>query len=195
MTQIPEQSCRKNGFHLFKKMLDEHTSKIFNEEERTILAINLEKGIFNACVKNILSQNNGSRPMYWNASFRNNFYIPTFLHIYSNLNPSNIVGNKNLLPKFLSKEFTIDYLCQEMSAEEMFPERYIEYYQELDEELEKIKRQKQQLENTVGILTCGKCKSNKTTYYQMQTRSAKIGHYSKLLKVFASEVFRFIWIF
>ena len=28
------------------------------------------------------------------------------------------------------------------------------------------------LEAYEGILTCGKCKSNKTDYYQMQTRSA-----------------------
>lgn len=182
--KIPAQSCRKNGYNLFKKLLDTHANKT-KEKERIALAINLERGIFNACVKK-------TKGLYWNSNFKNAIYIPTFLHIYSNLNPSNIVGNTNLLSKLLSNEITIDYLCQDMSSEEMFPERYIEFYQEQDEELAKIERQKKQLEGTVGLHKCGKCKSNKTTYYQLQTRSAdepkNHGFKSKLLKVIASEI-------
>jgi DNA-directed RNA polymerase subunit M/transcription elongation factor TFIIS len=162
---IPAQSCRKNGYNLFKKLLDTHANKT-KEKERIALAINLERGVFNACVKK-------TKGLYWNSNFKNAIYIPTFLHIYSNLNPSNNVGNCKLLPRLLSNEFTIDYLCQEMSSEEMFPERYIEFYKEQDEELAKIERQKRQVEGACESLhKCGKCKSKKTTYYEMQTRSA-----------------------
>lgn len=162
--KIPIQSCRKNGYNLFKKLLDGHAT-FLKETEKIAWAINLEKGVFNSCVKQ-------SKQTYWNSTFRNTIYIPKFLHIYSNLNPSNNVRNCNLLQRLLSNQFTIDYLCQEMTAEEMFPERYIEFYQEQNEEIAKIERQKRQLEGTVGLHKCGRCKSNKTTYYQLQTRSA-----------------------
>lgn len=182
---IPEQNCRKNGYYLFKKILDNHAPHL-EELKKESLAINLEKGIFNAAVKKFLYGN--PKHTFWTTTFRNDFYIPIFLHIYSNLNPSNIVNNTQLLPRFLSNNFSIDYLCQEMSAEEMFPQRYYDYHNEQNEELEKIERHKKQLETTFGIFKCGRCKSNKTTYYEMQTRSAKIGHYSTILKVFASKV-------
>jgi DNA-directed RNA polymerase subunit M/transcription elongation factor TFIIS len=84
----------------------------------------------------------------------------------------------------VSQQISIDYLCQEMSSEEMFPERYQEFYQEQNEELEKIEAHKKQLDSTVGMFKCGRCKSNKTTYYQLQTRSAKIGHIVNMLVKF-----------
>lgn len=39
-------------------------------------------------------------------------------------------------------------------------------------DMDREKRKAAEDEEYVGILTCGKCKSNRTTYYQMQTRSA-----------------------
>ena len=35
-----------------------------------------------------------------------------------------------------------------------------------------------------GMHRCTKCKTYKTTYYQLQTRSAKFGYKSKLLKTY-----------
>jgi transcription elongation factor S-II len=160
----PQQVNRKRGYTMLFDLFSKNTD--LPNDEITKLAINLERGIFNACV----SQKD-SKTVFWNNSFRDQ-YISHFLHIYHNLNPLSHIGNPNLLKRFLNKEFSIDQLCREMTGEDMFPERYYDYHQIQQEELDKIEVQKKQLEGVVGIHFCGKCKTNKTTYYQLQTRSA-----------------------
>lgn len=160
----PQQINRKQGCNMLLDLFSKNTN--LSNDEITKLAINLERGIFNACV----SQKD-SKTVFWNNSFRDQ-YISHFLHIYHNLNPISHVGNPNLLRRFLNKEFSIDQLCQEMTGEDMFPERYYEYHQEQQEELDKIEAHKAMLNKVSGLFRCGKCKQNKTTYYQLQTRSA-----------------------
>lgn len=160
----PQQVTRKRGYNMLLTLFSKHTD--LPTDEKIKLAINLERGIFNACV----SQKD-SKTIFWNNSFRDQ-YISHFLHIYHNLNPNGHVGNPNLLRRFLDKEFSIDYLCREMSGEDMFPERYYEYHQEQQEELDKIEAHKAMLNQVTGLFRCGKCKQNKTTYYQLQIRGA-----------------------
>ena len=38
--------------------------------------------------------------------------------------------------------------------------------------MEQEAKKKHTEDNKIGIFTCGKCKSQNTTYYEMQTRSA-----------------------
>jgi transcription elongation factor S-II len=165
---IPEGSTRKRGYEMLKNVFDKHVDGL-SEEDRTKLAINVERGIFNSCVSK-----KDYKTMYWNSQFRDQ-YSSHFLHIYHNLNPDSHVKNPHLLKRLVTGDFTIDYLCKQMSAEEMFPEMYYEYHHEQDEELRKIEAQKELLNTTTGLFRCGKCKQNKTTYYQLQIRSADEG--------------------
>ena len=61
-----------------------------------------------------------------------------------------------------------------MTAEQLWPEgpmaKSIVKHRELDMQREMNKMKED--EDYEGLLTCPKCKSRKTTYYQMQTRSA-----------------------
>jgi transcription elongation factor S-II len=60
-------------------------------------------------------------------------------------------------------------LCS-YGPDKLFPERYNEimstYKSDISKEVVK------QDENVEGLFKCGRCKTYKTTYYQMQTRSA-----------------------
>ena len=76
----------------------------------------------------------------------------------------NIKHSKTLKERIKSKEVSIDNLTK-LSFEDMMPERY--------EEINKrrIKMETTQF-NFEGLYKCEKCNSKKTTYYQLQTRSA-----------------------
>lgn len=161
---IPEGCTRKKGYEMLKKIFDNHTD--LNECDKMKLAINIERGIYKYCVLH-----KTEKLIFWNSEFRDK-YIVHFLHIYHNLNPSSHVGNPLLLKRLLSNDFSIDYLCNQMDSEEMFPEMYYQYHKEQDDELRKIEAHKESLNNVTGLFKCGKCKQNKTTYYQLQTRSA-----------------------
>ena len=65
-------------------------------------------------------------------------------------------------------------------SEKLFPSRYYEIIKEY--EAQKPKFSKPVEPTNDGAHFCGKCKTHKTTYYQLQTRSAKlIGWKSTLL--------------
>ena len=129
------------------------------------LCQNLEKCIFNWAVKKTRSL--GDQPSWDNQAFKERYKI-RFLDIQFNMRlPDNDLAEK--LKKGLVKPTEVVNMkpCQihtfGISA------------------ITKIKRnieaQRREVDNTedpdyVGLFRCGKCRSKKTTYYQMQTRSA-----------------------
>jgi transcription elongation factor S-II len=89
--------------------------------------------------------------------------------VISNVDPDGYVGNDGLLTRLVDGEFKphdIPY----MKCEEVFPERWKDI---LDI---KVKQEYNLLHMRVEAKTtlykCSKCKNNKTTYSEMQTRSA-----------------------
>ena len=122
-------------------------------------SINLEKSIFNwsineAYQKKILKK--------WDNHRFVNIYLTRFKSIYFNLSPDimNQISEKQILSKNVGF----------MTHQELNPGKWKNLIDA------KIKRDKSKFENKVeaatDTFTCKKCKSNKCTYYQMQTRSA-----------------------
>lgn len=134
--------------------------------------INLERGIFNYAIKSYSNTQNKSR--IWNDEFEY-IYKERFRHIYFNLLPSGrgSLKNENLIKRYLiDKEFTEEYLCESMTAEEMFPEFWSKFNHNRNKEIEDYMEFKKTEDLKDGLLKCGRCKSYKTEYTEKQTRSA-----------------------
>lgn len=128
-------------------------------EDNTI-CINLEKGVFNYSVKEANSRK--IVPKWDNAQFVQ-IYLDRLRSIYLNLK------NEDLLKQIKSKEITAQNMAS-MSHQEMNPE----HWKILIEQ--KIKRDSNRFNTNIQASTdmyvCRKCKSRRSSYYEMQTRSA-----------------------
>lgn len=182
MSNSQQNELRQHVYNKFKNLLlsfVEENSIDHEVDDIDKISKNLEINILNLAIKSIDK-----------ASFKNpvftRFYKDTFLHIFSNLDPNSYVGNLNLIFRFLIlKEIDCKKLvsmeeinCKKlvnMTNQELFPERYEEYYANQKAE-EKIKLKME--EEVIGIHKCGKCAADKKTniynteHYQLQTRSA-----------------------
>lgn len=131
-------------------------------------AINLERGIFNYAITIYTSKKLNDT---WNDEF-NWIYIDRAVKIYINLNPDGPLQNKNLLPRLLKGEINEFDLCF-LNSEQLFPERWKELLEKYTKDLVDDSPTPIKLEDRPdGFLKCGKCKSYKTSYYQLQTRSS-----------------------
>lgn len=113
------------------------------------VAVNLEKSIYNWCLNKCKELS--IEPNYENDNFLN-IYVQRFMEIFDYLE------NHDYKTKVLNKEI----LSKDMGFihyKEIDPEQWkpVVYENESDSE---------------GIFKCMKCKSQKTTYYSLQTRSA-----------------------
>ena len=135
-----------------RKKLNE---KIQNEKNST----NLEKGIFNYTLK---EANNRKIIKKWDNSYFIQIYLDHLHSIILNLN-DNIIKNMN---NNSIKSHSVAF----MTHQELFPEKWCHLIDA------KSKRDKNKFETNMAAatdtFTCRKCKGNKCTYYQMQTRSA-----------------------
>jgi transcription elongation factor S-II len=122
-------------------------------------SINLEKAIFNYSLKE--ADNNKVFKKWDNHKFVL-LYLNKLRSVYTNLTLEilNKLSNGDI------KSFSIAF----MTHQELVPQRWAELIEN------KMKRDKSKYENNIEAATdtfqCRKCKSNKCTYYQMQTRSA-----------------------
>ena len=123
-------------------------------------ATNLEIGIFNYCLKEA-TQKKVIRK--WENKYFVQLYIDRLRTIYMNLQ------NKELQNKILEKIIKPEELAF-LTHQEMKPSKWDKYIEA------KMKRDKYKFENNIEAstdsFTCRQCKSNKCSYYQMQTRSA-----------------------
>jgi transcription elongation factor S-II len=129
--------------------------KLKNEKS----SINLEKGIFNYVLK---EADNRKLIKKWDNKFFVQLYLDHLKSILINLTDKwiNAINNNEILPH----NFAF------MSHQEL---NYEKWKQMLEI---KSKRDKNKYECNIAAatdtFTCRKCKNNKCTYYQMQTRSA-----------------------
>lgn len=134
---------------------------VFNEKMNSIIySTNLEIGIFNYCLKEA-SQKKIIRK--WENPYFVEIYIDRFRSIFMNLQKTDLLNNieeKKIKPEDVAF----------MTHQEMRPKKWDKFIET------KIKRDKYKFENNIEAstdsFTCRKCKSNKCSYYQMQTRSA-----------------------
>ena len=108
----------------------------------------------------------------WDNPIFMKMYVNKARSIYTNLKEDSYVKNVKLSQKIRKKKFDIDNIG-EMSYQELYPEHWKKL---LDE---KFKREKVMYEEQEEAMTdqfrCGRCKSRKCTYYELQTRSADEG--------------------
>lgn len=168
---IPTHPVRKKVYEKFQKLLYENISKSeytvdLTDDDLQKMALNLERGIFNWTIKNHTNYRHT-----WNDMFKT-FYINKAVSIYTNLNPDSYIQNKNLLSRMLNKEFNEFDLC-DLEPKDLFPEKWIENTNKFSNKDDDDVTPHVDIDEVPdGMFKCGKCKSMKTTYYQLQIRSA-----------------------
>ena len=137
----------------------EKFSKFFTNDA---MVNNLEKSVFNWAVKNC------THPSWENPSFRH-AYRSKFTGIIVALSAQ----ENDLIDKITSGEIMTRNVAS-MEPDELWPTGPYALAKQRKKAKEAIKDNNSGKlpANYVGMFKCGKCKSMKTTYYQMQTRSA-----------------------
>ena len=134
--------------------------KLNNMIDNTKICENLEKGIYNYTL-DICEQRNLIKK--WSNDYFIIIYIQKVKTILYNLE------NKDLFNKLVNKDIKAHELAF-MTHQEMRPDLWDELI-----ELKKIKDENKfspKIEASTDDFKCGKCKSKKCTFYQLQTRSA-----------------------
>ena len=130
-----------------------------------IEASDLEIGIFNYTLD---YANSYKISLSWTSQLFIDTYINISRSIYSNLKKDSYINNKNLLDKLKNREF-IPHKLPYMSCDEIFPEKWINIIEKQKLKF-KAAYEIKQVAMTDSI-KCGKCKNNKISYYELQTRS------------------------
>lgn len=128
--------------------------------ENKTISTNLEIGIYNYTIKEANSKKIVKK---WENNCFTQIYIDRLRSIYFNLK------NPDLLNQIKSKEVSGQNVAF-MTHQEFEPEKW----QDLIDR--KAKRDSTKFSNNIeastDMFTCKKCKSNRCTYYELQTRSA-----------------------
>lgn len=149
-----------------RTFVSQQLSTIFDPETEKRYIVNIEKSLFNYALKNCMGSHN------WKNKSLRECYKLRWLSLWYNLNHPD---NKNLIERIREgklKTSTIAHAIPsdlwvdgrwhkaDAASKERSAQRYLRTKQaELPEDYE-------------GLNKCGKCKSMRTTYYQLQTRSA-----------------------
>lgn len=163
---IPKHPSRQIVYKKFYNLLEKYNNDYkynYNLEIIQKMSLNIEKGIFNYILQ--YKEDDG-----WNDIIKS-FYTNRAVIIYSNLNPDNYIKNTNLIHRLFKQEFQA-YELPFFDSNKLFPEKYIENMNKYIALQPKIPEAIKIEDLPDGMFKCGKCKSYKTTYYQMQTRSA-----------------------
>lgn len=122
--------------------------------------INLEKSILNHATTKC------REPAWDNPTF-SNVYKHKFLHLQFNLR------NSPVLKRWITEKLVKSKDVVDMRPEELWPDG--PYATVIEQKIIKDLRKTylaQEIKDTEGFFTCARCKSKKTSYYQLQTRSA-----------------------
>jgi transcription elongation factor S-II len=160
---IPKHPYRQNVYNKIFELLTKNNTEQYSYTSDDIqkFALNIERGIFNYAVGN-------SSRSEWDFMFKH-VYTSKAVRIYTNLNPDSYIKNTELIHRFFRKEFT-EFELAKFESEQLFPSRYYELLAQYGTDVSKEVNKPD--ENVQGMFKCGKCKTYKTSYYQMQTRSA-----------------------
>lgn len=136
-------------------------AEFLNIARDNIIVVNMEKGVFNNAIE--LSKKNGNQ-LKWSDKCFVKYYSTNARRLLANI--SYTTNAKMLISKI--KNGHIDsYSLVKLNREELNPELWASLK---SKNLEKIVVKQMAADD--GMFKCNKCKSMKTVYYQMQTRSA-----------------------
>jgi DNA-directed RNA polymerase subunit M/transcription elongation factor TFIIS len=130
-----------------------------------IEAKDLEIGIFNASID---YANSLKIPTSWSCDLFAETYLNIAMSIYANLDKNSYVKNEKLMDRLKNREF-LPHKLPYMSCEEIFPEIWKDILEKLERKIKGAYEIKQV--SMTDQIKCGKCKNNKVTYYELQTRS------------------------
>ena len=155
MTVNNKHEVRTQLIELFKKDLD------LSDVE----AKDLEIGIFNSSID---YANSLKIPLSWSCDLFAENYLNIAISIYSNLDKTSYIKNDKLLSRLKNKEF-LPHKLPYMNCDETFPEVWSEIMEKHERKVKGAYEIKQV--SMTDAIKCGKCKKNKVTYYELQTRS------------------------
>jgi transcription elongation factor S-II len=161
---------RRRVYEKFHEVLKKNVGRgLYAEFQLTDLeiqkkAINLERGVFNET----LDTAPPDKTKTWNNLFKT-FYIQKAVTVYVNLNPDSYLKNSGYLTRLLDGTYD-EFEVVKLEAKDRFPERWGEVMREYSKD---VLQQVYKVDTEItGMFKCGKCKTYKTTYYQLQTRSS-----------------------
>lgn len=149
---------------LREKMIDKFLMLVDGDYR---IAKNIEISCYNATIA--FADEKGFIKKWDNTIFRNS-YIQQCISIFTNLDPSSYVKNDKLIERIKSGSVS-PYKVGGLRPHELFPEHWeniINSKQKKDKMAYEIRTEHM----VKGLYKCGKCKNDRITYYQLQTRSA-----------------------
>jgi DNA-directed RNA polymerase subunit M/transcription elongation factor TFIIS len=126
----------------------------------------IEIGIFNASLDYARSN---AVPLSWASEPFREIYRGKAMSVIANLNPNSYVHNERLIDRLKDREFAPHQIAC-MPPQNVYPELWKETV-----DLEEMKNKNAYETSAVSMTTaytCSKCKKNKISYYELQTRSA-----------------------
>jgi DNA-directed RNA polymerase subunit M/transcription elongation factor TFIIS len=138
-----------------------NASNFLDLPDNNIIIINMEKGIFNLTVE--ICKKNNMELKWSNLNFLK-LYSKQARRILANI--SYTPNSKDFKKKILNNEIIPYDICR-MTKEDMDP-----VFWEAVKDSYMPELLKNPVEKPDGMIKCRKCKSMKTDYYQLQTRSA-----------------------
>ena len=155
-----EHGCiyEKGSYHPMRIYTKEKLLRIFDDYK---MAVNCERAIFNYCVQYNKARST-SATNWKNKVFKEHYKSKATGTIFNLTNKK----NPRLLERVKSGELA-SHKIPFMRARELFPEKWEGMKQGMYTVVYEINN-----DIPDSILQCGRCKSNKVHYYQLQTRSA-----------------------
>ena len=139
----------------------EKAAKFMSSDINSVTILNMEKGVFNNSIEYCKKNN---YPLKWSNEYFVKHYSSNARRVLANIS---YTTNASAMIEKIKNGVIQSYDIVKMTKEEMNPELWGAL---------KIKVLKQTIikkeECNDGMFKCNKCKSMKTVYYQMQTRSA-----------------------
>jgi transcription elongation factor S-II len=131
-----------------------------------VLAHNLEIAIFNKVVEDAQMR---AIPLYWNCPAFARCYKAKAGSMLYNLRPTE--ANKTLRSNVLDGTVSVEELVA-MTPQELCPARWVEVLYDVARMQHARMAPQPGLDAAPGVFACRRCKSMRTTYFQLQTRSA-----------------------
>ena len=149
----------------YKELFEKDPILNKNFENYGKMGRNTEKSVFNETIKTGKLK---KWEIKWGNKHIKNTYQVINLKVFSNIK-SNPCAQK-VLQRLRNNEFKITDIAS-MTHQQLDPEKYALYRKLYLEEIYK-ENKKEEKEKIIGMFTCRKCKSQDTTYTQVQTRGS-----------------------
>ena len=129
------------------------------------ISFKLEVSIFNYTVKRMKYE---GKKCEWSSDFKI-IYMSKVRSIIFNLK---LEKNEQFKEKVKNKQIKVQDVPY-MKPWEIYPEKYEDIFgKQLEKEMCRLREQHDTEQNESGMYRCGKCKSNSTVFFSLQTRSA-----------------------